>query len=39
MQKELRAAGQVVYLTAEEIRIYPWNDGTRVQVEELIRVK
>jgi len=38
-QDELRAAGYVVFLTAEEIRIYPWNDGVRVQVEELIRAK
>jgi hypothetical protein len=38
-QKELRTAGHVVILTPEEIRIYPWNAGTRTQVEELIEAK
>jgi hypothetical protein len=36
---ELKAAGYVVHMNPEDIRIYGWDDGTRVQVEELIRRK
>ena len=39
VQKEWEAAGYDVYLTSEELRIYPWTPDVRAQVERFIAVK